>query len=163
RYRQYCGELVAQTAGKALNDTEANNLARICAVGPADAKDAGQLVQWAVDGVKAQNVGWRLHVLALTQYRAEQYDHAIDSTQKSVALEWKGLRGAPNWPVLSMAHYRLGHIDEARHCLETARELTAEAAPKQLTSPAMSPVSWMEMQLLIPEAAALLETAESGP
>ena len=131
-YRQFCQELVDRPS-EPLDAYAAGCMARICAAGPSDAVDTTRLLEWATQYVDAAHNAWSLHTLGLVQYRAGQYDLAIDNLQRSNAIEWgkNGLEKAQNWFVLAMAHQRLGQGDAAQQCLETARQLIARAQPKK--------------------------------
>ena len=64
---------------------------------------------------------WMQYVLGLAYYRTGEFDRAIQSLEQSIKVDG-GWTGSPlNWPVLAMAHHRLGHEREARAWLGKAR------------------------------------------
>ncbi len=84
------------------------------------------------------------------RYRHGEFQLAIKSLQKSNALDWDPIAKSQNWLVLAMAHHRLGHADEARQCLETARKLIDEAKPKKPDAPVdIDPADWIPIQVLL--------------
>ena len=94
--------------------------------------DPLRLVQWATRSVEANpDVAW-FHALGLAEYRARHYEAAIDKAQKSNSLNWDPIAKSQNWLVLAMAHHHLGHNDEARQCLDTARKLIDNCAAQEI-------------------------------
>jgi serine/threonine protein kinase/Flp pilus assembly protein TadD len=94
---------------------------RTCVMSPGSDTDLGHLVEWAQRTVVHQPRSWfYLYVLGIAHYRAGEYPQAIRRLRASLA-------GDPNWsgralsyPVLAMAHQRLGQAAEARQALEEA-------------------------------------------
>ncbi|MFI5459448.1 MAG: protein kinase [Isosphaerales bacterium] len=75
---------------------------------------AGQLsvVSKSLEEVPADH--WSIHVLALARYRAGRWDEALAAADRSFRIK----PGWPlSWPVLAMAHHRMGHAAEARRWL----------------------------------------------
>ena len=57
-----------------------------------------------------------------------------------------------------MARFHLGESGEARHCLETARRLMAQARPKSADAPGLlAAPDWTELNVLLREAEGLLQ------
>ena len=54
--------------------------------------------------------GW--HVLGVAQYRAGEWQRAIEAVEKSMKLNQDANAGG--WFVLAMAHWQLDHKDQAR-------------------------------------------------
>jgi hypothetical protein len=55
-----------------------------------------------------------LHVLGTAHYRAGQWEVAVERLRQSLATDPNRIGTSLNWPVLALAHYRLGHFEEAR-------------------------------------------------
>jgi serine/threonine protein kinase/Flp pilus assembly protein TadD len=86
---------------------------------PADA-DLDHWVELAGHAAVSRGKGdwWSLYALGLAQYRAGQHEQAVRSLRESLtadAKEWS-VRTL-SYPVLAMAHYRLGQVAEARQAL----------------------------------------------
>jgi serine/threonine protein kinase len=169
-YQDFCERLISRL-GEPENAHVAYIMARVCAAGLCDSVDPTRLVKWA-----NTTDGWRLHVLGLAHYRAGQYDEAVKWSNK--ALQHAPSRRAQCWLVMAMAHQQLGHTDEARKCLNTARRMIAlepqmitldPNSPDFLSEPIppfdIPPVDWIAIQLFSREAAALIEnqTIEAPP
>ena len=151
-YTRFCQGMV-QRAGR-MENPEAYVLARICAIGRKSPVDPARILQWAnqVGAVKP----WELHVLGLAQYRAAQFDLALQSFTKSNIGGWTSdgidCRGL-NWFALALVHYRLGQPDEARQCFDKANQWLSQEGPSGPDQPAkLLPQDWVEAQLLRREA-----------
>ena len=95
--------------------------ARVCLIVPNAVDDLSaprRLAEAAV--ARDPNPAWLHYVLGLARYREGQSERAIEDLSKSLKLgaDWSAV--ALNYPVLAMAHHRLGHADEARKWLERA-------------------------------------------
>lgn len=162
-YQQFCQDLIAH-ADDPEDDSAAFQMVRTFAAGPEDAVDASHLLQWANQAVEgASNHPWNWHGLGLVQYRAGKYALAIEALRKS-NVNWKVPEMAQNWLVLAMAHQRLGQVDDAHRCLETAREQIEQVQPNKPDEPVrradhseLPPTDWIEMNTLLREAEALIE------
>jgi tetratricopeptide (TPR) repeat protein len=62
------------------------------------------------------------NALGVAQYRASQWEKAIDSLQKSTAMRKDG--DVNEWFFLAMSHWQLGHKDEARKWFDKGVEWT---------------------------------------
>ena len=122
------------SAGNANDVAETLQMTRACSAAQCEAVDPSRLVELATLGAQAIPDAWFPHVLGLAQYRAGHYETAIENLEKSNGMNWnqhqKQLPKAQNWLVLAMAHQRLGQIDDARRCLQTAQQMI-EAARAQ--------------------------------
>jgi serine/threonine protein kinase/Flp pilus assembly protein TadD len=135
------------------------------------AVDLSELIYMAREAVP-QRLCSMPYVLGAAHYRAGQYEEAIQRLQKWV--------GQPHWPigflgypVLAMAHHRLGHQTEARHALDEAARLLDRWTRERYTAcgenwairaggDADWPVPWwdyLECQLLYAEARGLIDGA----
>jgi hypothetical protein len=67
-------------------------------------------------------------VLGLASYRAGQFEDSIRHLRQSLATDpgWAG--ASLNWPVLALAHSRLGQHEEARRWLGRSRGWLDQAA-----------------------------------
>jgi tetratricopeptide (TPR) repeat protein len=157
-YQQFCQELVAQ-AGEPQG-FEAFSLARICSIGSAEGIDASRLVEWANRGL-GDRAPWTLTVLGMAEYRAGQFDRAIEHFRESNTLRRGWQLRARNYFGLAMAHHRLGQVDAARECLEKARQFFERVQPASPggTPPLDDAAEWIEQHVLSREAEALLQSS----
>jgi serine/threonine protein kinase/Flp pilus assembly protein TadD len=163
-YQQFCQGLVDRP-GQPKDAYAGVNLARACALGPANAVDAARMVEWVTQGLQGDISGYRQHVLGLAHYRAGHYDLAIQYIAESNARGW-GARTTgqgQNSLVLAMAHHRLSHTDEARQCLEAARQSIEKMRPKPDKLAQINPVDWVAVNVLWREAEALLKESALEP
>ena len=103
---------------------------------------------------------WLHYVLGLADFRAGRYETAVNDLEESLKLGTGWVAAPLNYPVLAMAHRRLGHEDEARRWLEKAHGRRGDAALglKPGESIRSSAVWWdrLEFWLLLREADALI-------
>jgi WD40 repeat protein/serine/threonine protein kinase/tetratricopeptide (TPR) repeat protein len=129
---------------------------RICMLSPQALTEPAQLVRWAGQAVASQpkSAGY-LHTLGAAHYRAGEWDQAVQRCRESLEadLGWRG--AALNWPVLAMAHHRLGHADEARQCL-------SKVGLWMVGQRGMHPPDSLEFTVLYREAEALLKEPAGG-
>jgi tetratricopeptide (TPR) repeat protein len=118
-YRKSCASLLQRFA-KAETPGDAYSLARTCVLGPDAATDPKVVLQLARKAVEAapKNSGY-LIALGAAHYRAGEPDTAIERLNEALNLVGKGELPSA-WLFLSMAHYRLGHADEATAWLDRA-------------------------------------------
>ncbi len=139
--RQVRGELLDRF-GSTTEPGQANEIARAAALvpGPVDRIELCiQLAQRAVDRADANLKSQFNNAVGALLYRAGRFEDAIARLQQGTA-------GA--WAILSLAHHRLGHQDEARRRLsvpERILELRASAVWDEL-----------EIRVLQSEAAAVI-------
>jgi eukaryotic-like serine/threonine-protein kinase len=107
--------------------TAANDLARLYSIAWSVVPD--RIPRLADKALSATpKAPWRLYVAALAALRAGHPDRAAQLASQSIQVDarWFGL--PLNWPILAMAHHRLGHDNEAhRWLLEATREANAGA------------------------------------
>ena len=99
-------------------------------------------------------------MLGLAQYRAGQFEQALQSLTKANVERWR--YHELTWFSLALVHYRLGHPDEARQCLDKGIQWLArdgQPSPDQPTK--LLPQDWLEAQLLRREAEELMMTQPS--
>ena len=117
---------------------------------------------------QATTCAWRVNAVGLAQYRAGQFDRAIQSLQESNRLVW-GLavpqEYAVNWFVMAMVHHRLGQSDAARQCLETGRKLMDLGRPKTPDEPAKftAPADWIMANVLLAKAECFCNLLPQAP
>jgi tetratricopeptide (TPR) repeat protein len=157
-YRAACGQALERFSGSA--DPEILYfVARTCALAPSAVPDPGQPVNLAEKAVAARpKLSWYLHTLGIAYYRAGQFEEAVRSFTESMEADpaWCHVL---DWLPLAMAHYRLGHAEEARQWLDKAMELIDQTPRNAEGPPAVgsSLTDQLECQLLLREAQALLE------
>jgi tetratricopeptide (TPR) repeat protein len=99
-----------------------------CAVDNRAEVDPVQLVKGAEQIVATRDWYWPRHVLALAYYRAGRFEQAVACASMSDGeAAWPGRNS--NWPVLAMAHHRLGHAEEAHKWLEQANREWRQRSP----------------------------------
>jgi WD40 repeat protein/tetratricopeptide (TPR) repeat protein len=147
----YTGELIGEAA-------------RACLIGPDGMDDFSVPLRMAETAVSRDpNFAWNYYVLGLAHFRGGRYESSIASLEKSLQLGTTWAAAPLNYPVLAMAHQRLGHRDEARRCLEKARGRRGTPASDDAFK--MSAVWWdrVEFRLLLREADALILDAAFPP
>jgi tetratricopeptide (TPR) repeat protein len=102
-----------------------------------------------------------LHALGTAHYRAGQFDVAVERLGQSLAADPTWIGTSLNWPVLALAHYRLGHFEEARQWLDRSSQwldrIAAVVAKEALVFPRnINPADWLEFQVLHREARELI-------
>ena len=91
--------------------------------------DAPKAVELAEKAVKlSPKDGTFLSTLGVAQYRAGEWQAAIEALEKSMELREGG--DASDWFFLAMAHWQLGHKDEARKWYDKAVEWMDKNQPK---------------------------------
>jgi tetratricopeptide (TPR) repeat protein len=139
---------------------EAYVLARIRAMARKGPVDPTRAVQWAKQAVSSGSRAWQVHVLGLAQYRAGQFDQALQSFEEAKIKPWN--HSGLNWFGLALVHHRLGHPDEARRCLDKGIEwLEREGQPSAERPTKLQHQDWIEAQLLRREAEEMLKTKQS--
>ena len=135
-YRRACAALVERLTGAEEPGIFAM-VARACAVGGDSGIDPARSVRLAEKAVAAfpQDPWWHSD-LALACYRAGQFDRAI--TEATVAAQTPWTVRVVSWPVLAMAHHRLGHAAEARRWLDQSRAFWNQESPLEVDCGALS-------------------------
>jgi tetratricopeptide (TPR) repeat protein len=132
-YRQVCAVmsgLLEKTANS--GEVEPGVQTWVCALDERAAVDPKQLAKWAEQELETHKLKWGLfwprHVLALAYYRAGRFEKAVSFANESdKKTNW--LSRNSNWPVLAMAHHRLGHTNDARRWLDLANQEWRERSP----------------------------------
>jgi tetratricopeptide (TPR) repeat protein len=153
-YERFC-EGMLRSAGKTEDHFEAFVLARACAIGSKGSVDPTRAVQWGKQAVNGAQPAWYFHALGLAQYRAGEFDRALESFAKA-DKDW-GYRDLNQFG-LALVHHRLEHPEESRQCLDKGVQWLARSGPQASGQPAkIHPMDWLEAQLLRREADELLK------
>ena len=116
------------------NSGELNELAWTLATCPFERlRDPADAVELAARAVElAPQTGRRWNTLGVARYRAGEWQSAIEALGKSMELSKGGNKGgnASDWFFLAMAHWQLGHNDEARTSYDKAVEWMDKNQPK---------------------------------
>jgi tetratricopeptide (TPR) repeat protein/serine/threonine protein kinase len=168
-YRNLCGRMRERFgASKSVDDIAL--LAQACAQAPGALDEPAAVLRLAEQRLNltppsSGHHSWSVHVLGLAQYRAGQYQKAVHGLSKAVKddPDWEYQVG--HWLVLSMAHHRLGHGEEARKLFDRAEQWVGERtrgrpAGSRLAPPPWSWREWLGLQMLRREAGELLKKQE---
>ncbi len=149
-YNRFCRGMI-QRAAPTQAPFEAFVLARSSAMERKSPVDPARIVEWASRAVASGDYGWYVHVLGLAQYRAGQFDQALQSFTKANVEYWS-YRDL-NWFGLALVHHRLGHPAEARRCLDKGIQWLDRERPRSPEQPAnIHPMDWLEAEVLRREA-----------
>ncbi len=159
-YNQFCQRMI-QRAAQTKDPYEAYTLARSCAMARKSPVDPARVVQWAKQSVANEHNAWDYHVLGLAQYRAGQFEHALQSFTRASVKSWRFWE--LNWFGLALLHHRMGHPNEARQCLDKGIQWMERKCPPSPGGRAeLMPQDWLEAQLLRREAEEMLKI-KRGP
>jgi tetratricopeptide (TPR) repeat protein len=158
-YDCFCRDMIERAAQR--SDPNAPYvLARTVAMARKSKVDPLRAVQWADQAVASAHNPWDYHILGLAQFRAGQFERALQSFMKANVEAW-GYRDL-NWFGMALAHHRLGHPDEAQQCLDKGIQWMERLGPPGPGQPAnIQPMDWLEAQLLRREAEEVLKTKQS--
>jgi tetratricopeptide (TPR) repeat protein len=156
-YRELCRALI-EKAGDKPAAFDCFVLARCCGLSPSSGIEPARLIGWTNQALESEKLPWYLHALGLANYRAGDYEAAINALEQSNGTRWAEFGKGQNWLVLAMAHAKAGRPDEARECLERGRECTKKAAPPKPGEPTPAySGDWGALQILLAEAEAVVE------
>jgi tetratricopeptide (TPR) repeat protein len=149
-FNQFCQGMI-QRAAQPGEHSQAFVLARTCGLVGKSPVDPARVVQWANQALAGDQSPWYLHALGLAQYRAGQFDQALESFTKADVEDWSSRE--LNWFGLALVHHRLGHPDLARRCLDKGIQWLARNGPPGPGQPTnIHPFDWLEAQVLRREA-----------
>jgi tetratricopeptide (TPR) repeat protein len=149
-FNQFCQGMIKRAA-RTGEHFEAFVLARTCGMAGKTPVDPARAVQWANQALAGAQHPWYLHALGLAQYRAGQFDQALQSFTKADSKEWTYRE--LNWFGLALVHHRLGHPDLARQCLDKGMEwLVREGPPRPGQPTNINACDWLAAQVLRREA-----------
>lgn len=124
---------------------------------------AARMAALAVADTNSSNLPWREATQALVEYRQGRFELARLWVGKALAYPAPetpliASRNVLAYSILAMAQYRLGHTNEARSALDTARQIFRAQLP-QANSSRIGPFwhDWLIGRLLLREAEALVE------
>ncbi len=119
-YRQVCRRMRERFRGT-LNGFFASEVIRTCVLAPDADADASQLVELARNAVANDPKSWYCpYLLGIAHYRAREYEPAVRRLHESLVGHPDWTLRAISYPVLAMAHHRLGQAAEARQALDAA-------------------------------------------
>ena len=126
-YRELCEDVV-RTPKEGLTPSQANSIAWACVIGPGGLTNPQRAVEFAAmaDAGKPNDYNY-LSTLGTALFRAGEYQKALDKLNEAIKFRKDGATPYDHF-VYAMAHHELGHKDEARKSLETARAWIAERA-----------------------------------
>jgi serine/threonine protein kinase/tetratricopeptide (TPR) repeat protein len=161
-YRQACTRMCAYY--EAPGTRNGWWMVRTCTLAP-NGIDPGRLTRLAEAAVagEPQNLTYRL-CLRAAQYRAGRFDLALRALE-DVAQAGGGWTNSEAWPLLAMAHHRLGHAEEARRWLDKTYQGFEQTTWDVVLDPfspslhARNDFDLLPVYLLYREAAALLRAA----
>ena len=87
-YDRFCQAQVQRAAQAQVPPFEAYVLARTCSMARKSPVDPARAVEWANQAVASTHNPWDYHVLGLAQYRAGQFEKALESFTKSNVEGW---------------------------------------------------------------------------
>jgi tetratricopeptide (TPR) repeat protein len=158
-YNRFCQGMIRR-AGQTKDHFEAFVLARTCAMARKSPVDPPRAVEWAKQAIAGAQPAWYFHALGLAQYRAGQFDQALQSFAKANVQTWA--HRELNWFGLALVHHRLGHADDARQCLDRGIQWLEREGPPGPRRPAkIHPMDWVEAHVLRREAEELLKVKRS--
>jgi tetratricopeptide (TPR) repeat protein len=161
QFRDYCSRLTS-LVDEPHDSFTAFQLAHSCGIAAENDVPLEKLVEWAKKGVTENKNAWELHVLGLAQYRAGQFDEAIQSLETSNAGNWPPLAKVQNDLVLAMAHHWQGNHENAEQFLHQAKAAIDKARPLQADEPvAVAVPDWIGIEVLRREAEGLIESPEN--
>ena len=133
-----CSEVLARF-DRTTDASTANDVAWSLALAPGAFADRGASVRLAEIALKTRQ-GARdsvLNTLGATLYRADRFGDAVRRLEEGIQLR-NGESLPTNWPFLAMAHFRLGHRDEAHRWLDRLRNHQPSADANQF---------WRELEI----------------
>jgi serine/threonine protein kinase/Flp pilus assembly protein TadD len=121
-YRQVCRRMRERFSGT-QNPLLATEVIRTCILAPDADADLAPLVDLAQHAMDHSRGSWYgLYLLGVAQYRAGQYEPTVRRLRESLLGHPDCAARALSYPVLAMAHHRLGQTAEARQALDAAAE-----------------------------------------
>ena len=153
RYRDACREMLGRFDKLAEEKPEiAERTAKTCALMAESVPDFSRverLTELSLTGTeKHQDRDFFELGKGLTDYRGGRYAQAIEwierSAPKADGTHWD----ATAFAILAMAHHRLGHADQARASLESARAIVAGTPPDQRSG---TSIDWLHCEILCRE------------
>jgi WD40 repeat protein/regulator of sirC expression with transglutaminase-like and TPR domain len=122
---------LTQAAEAASDEPSAlNNLAWLFATGPEQLRDGPRALELAKKAVKARpDSPEYLNTMGVIYYRLGQYEQGVETLSKAVQANKQG-GTACDYFFLAMAHWQLGHKDEARKGYDQAAQWMEKNKPQ---------------------------------
>jgi len=144
RYRETCAELLGRF-GKTTDPNVASTVAFLCTLIPAAMEDPKAVVALARRAVSSDPKSKRFPgVLGAALYRSGHHAEAVPLLEESIRRHAEGGL-VVDWLFLAMAHYRLGHADEAKKCLAGVKTPLERIRG---TRPGDTTIRWQEVVIL---------------
>jgi tetratricopeptide (TPR) repeat protein len=108
-----------------------NNVAWLCSLGPStvDTREIPvRLAESVVQGMESEKAN-ALHTLGAALYRAGLFNEAIQRLEQSIQAGGGGQGTDGHWPLLAMAHHRLGNYAESRRWLHRLQNHRGSTQP----------------------------------
>lgn len=160
-YRRLIPRMIAHCGGVSdLGNPEPEEV-QASVLAPDGTEDPKTLLRFAdrawINSGRSQSSLWSLSV---AHYRAGRWDEAITKANDAIS------RGAKtawlSWPILALAHARLGHTQEARRWLAKACEWSDQERRRQLAESAgFTTPEWADFEILKREARAAISGGEN--
>jgi tetratricopeptide (TPR) repeat protein len=160
-YRADCREMLDRF-GKSTDGLIAQRIAKACLLAPGGVDDPAAVVNILQQATKPADIAnWRAATLALGHYRTGRYDQAT----KELALFSRatGFLEAMALAVRAMVQFKNDRMDAARQSLADARQVMthfAKPGPGELQD---NWHNWLQADLLLREAEALIPTVPARP
>jgi tetratricopeptide (TPR) repeat protein len=157
-YRQACARIV-QCLGRPEDHATANAAAWTCVLAPASLADSAWAVRMAETAVgRAPNNGTYLTTLGAALYRSGDFKRAARRLSEAVTSHGQG-GTALDCILLAMTYHRLGDGPNSRTWLERAisKKPINHSAGHPLSWGDLPPDRWLEIHVLLREAAALFQ------
>jgi tetratricopeptide (TPR) repeat protein len=159
-YRRACELTLKHFREIKLDQAGLADLAIGCAQAPLDGTQAAEVVRLARQAADADpRSAHTRYGLGAAQYRLGQYEQALASLNESLRLGSAWASKPVNWPLLAMAHFRLGQVDKAKEWLDKASQwYEKEIAGKETHFGWVAQWWWdgVEFENLLSEARALI-------
>jgi len=160
-YCKVCRRMRERFSGT-LKEYFAGEVIRACILAPGPDADLAPLVELAESMLAPDPGSWFcLYLLGMAQYRAGQYEPAVRRLRESLLGQPDQAVRAISYPVLAMAHHRLGQTAQARQALDAAAEAIDRWTNYGMDHGASDwPISWwewLECQLYYREAKVLID------
>jgi serine/threonine protein kinase/Flp pilus assembly protein TadD len=166
-YLKACEDMAKVLEGSD-RDEAVRLLPMVCVLAPGALGDPERVLKLARRRAERSRTAsfWNHHVLGLALYRAGQYDQAIEIIARRLIADAPTPVHGSNHTILAMAHYQLGHTDEARGHLQKAVEWADQKAKNTREEGRYAPAQiewwdWVKFQLLQREARELIKIDQS--
>jgi serine/threonine protein kinase/Flp pilus assembly protein TadD len=166
-YLKAC-EDVARVLEPSERDEAIRLVPMVCVLAPGALGDPERVLRLARRRMERSQTAslWNHHVLGLALYRAGHHQEAIDVVARRLNVDAQFSIHGSNLMLLAMAHYKLGHTEEARDHLQKGLEWADERVKNKREEGRYAPTQidwwdWLKFQLLQREARELMKIDES--